>query len=272
MLLFTWNVHRSEPALRLALTHLARVARSDTVVACFQEVPPEARDHDAWRAGWETLREELPRTGLRFVDETVAAGRVVMLCSADLQVASAIVDGSERMLFVTFRLATGSELAVVGYHAVDRINYVLAEARGGYQALARRELDENVPAEMPAVVLGDFNASPGTPELADRACFYVLDPSQRHRPSADTHFGRASRPLFAAVPDTPEGSIFVQWGGRNRWEKYDFVAVTSQLQERVKARIRQEIGGVNLLRPRAGTPNAAAYSDHLPVEAELEFR
>lgn len=275
MLLFTWNLHRSEDALRLAFKHLARAAKRDAVIACFQEVPPhpQSRCRNDWNLSWRKLREELPQAGLHFIDVTVATGRLVMMHSSDLQLCDSSIDGSERMLFTTFKVGSGAKLQIVGYHAVDRINYGAPEVRGGYQALARRELDEKLAADLPAVILGDFNASPGTLELAHRACFYVLDASQLHTKRNDTHFGRKSRPFFATVPSTAEGSILVDWGGHHRWERYDFIAVSSELKARITSpRIRQKLGGVSLLRPQAGTPDKEAYSDHLPVEVELEFR
>jgi endonuclease/exonuclease/phosphatase family metal-dependent hydrolase len=277
MVFLTWNLNGSEKALDLALTYLERRAADDAVLACFQEVPPRVKRAATWRAGWDRLWGELPRNGLRVVPTVVGAGRIVMVCSADLQPVFVRADRSERMLIARFRTPSRSEIVVVGYHALDRINFGGPEQRGGYQALARRELDELVPMTMlPVVLLGDFNASPGDAELGDRACLYVLGPRDHHNRRAARHYGRVSPPLYAispkAVPAAVEGSIFVEWGERARWEMYDFVATTPDLRERASARILDAVGGVTLLRPRKPTPNGDVYSDHLPVEAELEFR
>ena len=277
MLLFTWNLKNREAALKVALTNLERRARDDSVIACFQEVPPsDLRSPAKWRAAWaplwERLRNELGLDRLRVVAGPVGAGRLVMVYSADLRPGHPRCDANERMLFVRFRTASGSEIVIVGYHAVDRLNYSVAEARGGYQALARREIDERVPSSLvPVVLLGDFNASPGMPELGDRACLYVLGPRERHNSRAEKHFDRVSPPLYAVAPEGSEGTIFVEWGRRAWWETYDFVAVTHELRDRVTSRILPVIGGVSLIHPYKATPNKETYSDHLPVEAELQF-
>lgn len=277
MLLFTWNLHRSERALRLALTHLERRASEDLVVACFQEVPPKAERGKDWSTSWDQLRRELPSQGLRLVQPVVEAGRIAMVCSTGLRVSFARPDRSKRMLIARFRTPIGSELVVVGCHAFDRINFGEAEQRGGLQALARRELDEVGSVTLfPLVLLGDFNASPGDTEVADRSCFYVLGPGDHHNGRSARHYGRESPPLYVASPKLMAGpgtgSIFVEWGGRSRWEMYDFIATTGDLRGRISTRILAELGGVLLLRPRKPTPNGDTFSDHLPVEAELEFR
>jgi len=195
-----------------------------------------------------------------------------MIHSNDLTARHPVVDGNGRMLIVRFRTAQLSEIVVAGYHAVDGINYPQEARRGGYSALARRELDTLADRTVPIAVMGDFNASPHALELVDRACFYVLrKTSHRHQSGREEHFGKASRPLFIIQPQSR--SCFVAYGGRTPgWEEYDFIALSAELERNNApiARVLDSVCNITLL-DRQGTPNKAVYSDHLPVECDLHF-
>jgi hypothetical protein len=206
MVVFTWNLHRSEAALRLALEHLEPLARSEHVLASFQEIPPLARGRGAWRLPGVLAPDELGRLGLRLVGAPVGPGRVILLISSSLDTeGEARQDGNGRMLYVRLRIGS-VRFAAAGVHAVDRLNHPTEFERGSHAALARRELDERWDPGRPLVMLGDFNADPGEREICAREGLFavrriedVTDAARRHygRPSPGEHRGISAEAIMS---------------------------------------------------------------------------
>jgi hypothetical protein len=263
MLLFTWNLRRSERALDLALTYLARVATSETVLACFQELPspmPPSVDPAA-----------LSALGLGADTKALAHRRALFVHSANVACVGSWNVAQDRMQIARWRLGSGTEFLAAGIHAVDRLHYAVPEVRGAYAALTRHALDERWTDAVPLLALGDFNAWPDSPEMGERACFFgVSSSSYEHRPSNDAFFGRKSPPLYRIEP-SPGVALGTYFNAKSaRWIDMDHVYISQNLRQGAKAMRLDAIGPESLV-TRDGRPRVSRYSDHLPVEARIDL-
>jgi hypothetical protein len=259
-LALTWNVHRSPRALDLALTYLSRVAMSEEVLACFQELPSPLPPSFAPAALAARALTAAP---------VLAEKRVLFVHSQSISRVNLWPEADERLQIAEWRLRSGATFFAAGWHARDRRNYWLPEVRGAYAALTRRALDERWHDGAPLLLLGDFNAWPDLPELANRACLFGVSAGYEHRLGFDSFFGRRSPPLFRIEPTSgPPGTYFDQ--NSSTWRDLDHIYVSRGLYSAARARRLDSIGQVSLITPQ-GRPSQNKASDHLPVEAHLSL-
>lgn len=258
MLLFTWNLGKSERALTLALTYLTRVAASETVFACLQELP------DPLPPTIDPLK--LISLGLGAAAPILAQRRALFVHSANVSCIGSWNVAQDRMQIAQWRLDSGTEFFAAGIHAIDRRNYSVAEVRGGYAALTRHALDERWVSGAPLLMLGDFNAWPDQPEIGSRACFFGVTSSYEHRPANDFFFGRTSPPLYRIEPSpgVSPGTYFDT--ETSCWRDIDHIYISGALRQGAQARRLDAIGQESLV-SRQGRPSGGRFSDHLPVEA-----
>lgn len=260
MLIFTWNLGKSERALDLALTYLERAAASETVLACLQELPsplPPSNDHLT-----------LGTRGLGAAVPVLARRRALFVHSASVACVGSWDVAQDRMQIARWQLSSGIEFFAAGIHGIDRRNYTIPEVRGAYAALTRRALDERWIDGRPLLMLGDFNATPELPELSERACLFGVSSTYDHRPRNETFFGRTSPPLYRIEPSpgVARGTYFHI--SDSNWRDLDHVYVSAALVQGAQARRLDAIGSTSLV-TRTGRPSSARFSDHLPVEAHV---
>jgi len=262
MLLFTWNLGKKKKgrSLELALTYLSRMAASETVLACLQELPAPLPPSLAPA----TLRS----SGLGAAAPVLAQHRALFIHSANMACVASWDVAQNRMQIARWRLGSGAEFFAAGIHAIDRRNHSIPEVRGAYAALTRHALDERWAYGVPLLMLGDFNAWPECPEVSDRACLFGVSSSDEHRPGNRTFFGRHSPPLYRVEPSSavPRGTYFDS--EKSRWFDIDHVYVSEALRAGAHARRLDAIGQERLVTP-GGRPSVSRFSDHLPVEARI---
>ncbi|HEU4411256.1 MAG TPA: endonuclease/exonuclease/phosphatase family protein [Polyangiaceae bacterium] len=262
MRVLTWNVYGNPKALNLGLTYLSRLAASEEVLACFQELPrPLPPSLEPGRLSMQGLAAA----------PALAEKRVLFVYSRGISRVNLWPSANDRLQIVELRLGSGAALFAAGLHAIDRRNYTVAEVRGAYAALTRRALDERWRDGTPLLLLGDFNAWPDLPELAHRACIFGVSAGYEHRAGFDSFFGRKSPPLFRVEPapgplGSPLGTYFDP--NDSAWRDLDHIYVSRSLLPAARAERLVSIGQVSLL-TRYGRPSKNEASDHLPVEARV---
>lgn len=258
MIVFTWNIAKNTKALRLALTYISRLAASDSVLACLQELPdPKPPDLEPSALSAIGLAAEVP---------PLSDKRVLFVHSATITRLNAWNEAEDRMQIVHWQLGTGTQFVAAGVHMIDRRNHATAEVRGAYASLTRLALDSRWPPNIPLLVIGDFNAWPELPELENRACFFGVSQKYEHQARHDTFFGRQSPPLFRIEPTgISQGTYFDPNG--SIWRDIDHIYVSRTLRAGASAQRRIALGQEQLI-TRSGRP-ANKLSDHLPVEAQI---
>jgi endonuclease/exonuclease/phosphatase family metal-dependent hydrolase len=261
MHLFTWNLCKSDAMLRHALVHLEKLARSDMVVAAFQEWP-----------------SNVPIRGGHGLKAVPTQGKVVLLYSTDLRLLHHQLDKSERATIARFELPRGNELTCVGLHWYARNTPGLEapEDRGGALALFRHHLDLAL-ADSPSVIMGDFNCSPDhhEREMCSPYCLFARTPIHRQTQAMETVFGTTKKPWTLVTPEVPARGGTYFYPGEQRWSALDHFALTHHLAGTwSRARVLTALEGNDFLTPEKQVPkaNRRSSSDHLPVICELHYQ
>jgi endonuclease/exonuclease/phosphatase family metal-dependent hydrolase len=285
----TWNLHRTDKALKVALEHL----ESHTpCIAALQELPPKPPKKGK-RAPWNVpaalADAELERRGLRRLG-LLGSGRLALIASRDIErTTDPRPDGAQRMLAVTVKGAGWSGLHVIGFHAVDRITSPTDYGRGYDAALTRRSIDKFWTEGSPLVLLGDFNADPYSAEVSARkGLFAVRDRAEAknydltHPHPPDDMQGTATirplyNPMWACLPEREGkagGTLFLESEEAVgiRWRFCDQILLSRELIESIDGEpaILQRILTESTVKARGGRPQTK-LSDHLPVEVNVKI-
>jgi Endonuclease/Exonuclease/phosphatase family len=291
----TWNVRGQVDAVRLALRYAASQPAS---LLCLQELP------EVWDAAW--LRSETkgrlaaPPTGRDRRIAFVSTPDVVWHGDPAVFISDNIKGASERMVGARISAPSFRDVQIVGVHFPDRRQLPAGHARERVVGELAREIhlfwDDG-----PLILLGDFNANPFHPELAERRFLWairdrgdleqghplvtqrlrvdhpVLSGGQRYGSLEEMQRGlglRPRKPLFNPMwrwlseqTKHPRGTF--HYDGEDTivpWNCLDHVIVSSHFVERLRVRILTQIGGKQLI--DAGRKSIRSrYGDHLPVEA-----
>ncbi len=260
MHLFTWNVGKRKLMGPRALAYLERIAANDSVIAALQE--------------WTWDPPDL--TGSR-LDRVPAEGNTVLLYSSDLHLDHHEPDASGRATIARFRVQSGAEITVVGlhWHSRDHRSEVVADdERGGAMALFRHHLEPRL--RNPAVVMGDFNASPYDHhgEMCGRYCLFARTKRDRVTDGMQTVMGQAKRAWLLVEPAKPPNAGTYFWEHSQAWSDYDHVVLTPDLEKQLAgAEVLTSMDGHEFLTKKKQVPRGKKLaSDHLPVVCRIHYQ
>lgn len=260
MHLFTWNVDKRPAMAPYAFTYLERLAARDSVIATLQE--------------WPWAFPDLQGRGL----EVVRVGdHAVLLYSRDLVLGDHGPDASGRATIARFRVRSGAEITAVGlhWHSRDSQSGVGDPCeRGGAMALFRHHLEGRL--RTPAVVMGDFNASPEQHEreMCSKYCLFALTKRHRLTSGMETVMGQDKRAWVLVEPAKPANASTYFWAHTQGWSDLDHVILTPDLASRLEgAEVLTHMEGHEFLTEEKQVPRGRALaSDHLPVVCRIHYQ
>lgn len=293
----TWNVRAELDAVRLALRYATSQPAIPTLL-CLQELPPE------WGVDW--LRSEV---GTRLVAPSTGRDRrIAFVSTPDLTwhdapavfVSENLKEASERMVGARFSARGFPNVQLVGAHFPDRRTLPAGDGRETIVGELAKEV-HHFWDHGPLIMLGDFNANPFHPEMAERRFLWairdrdylesgealttrelrenvpVLSRGQRyesHRAMAQELGKPLRKPLFNPMwrflserAQHPRGTY--HYAGADAvvpWNCLDHVIVSSHFVQQMRLQILTWLGDKQLI--DAGRKSVRSqYGDHLPVEA-----
>lgn len=278
MLLFTWNLKKSEKAFRLAIAHLRQAG--EAFVAAFQELPTK---YQFEAAVIEETRElsagDVQCLCMRGSRRT--PGRVGIFASGEISSGAVTQDKKARTAIVSIAIGNdGPELTVVAIHGLDRRNYPHDYTRTPLAKDLRAQVDSVWTRKHPLIVMGDFNAEPYDPEISTESGIFAL----RDRSEVYNHENGDGplplyNPMWHLLPEAmgheprPGGSYWYRTPAYGiRWRLSDQILVSRELVEVLAGppTIISEINGERLTNPD-GTPDRGEFSDHLPVQLRIRL-
>lgn len=260
MQLFTWNMDKRDSMAARVLKHLDRLAQKDHVIATLQE--------------WPQSLLGLSGHSLHVVPTT---GRALILYSNQLRLCAHSPDDSERATIARFALPGGNEITCVGLHWHSRDSRGGIEdayERGGAIALFRHHLEARLAAGVPAVIMGDFNASHHEQEMGSPYCLFALSKGRRSTPAMETMMGRPKLPWLVVEPAMPAGIGTYYWPRKEMWTVLDHVVLTPDLaRAQPRAEVVTGMEGESFLTSIKRVPRGPQHaSDHLPVRCEIHYQ
>lgn len=261
MHLFTWNIKRKWPMVPRALAYLERIAKSDRVIAVFQEWP-------------KTSPKKLPDLGTTSLKYVPIFGKTAVVHSPDLELINCGIDDTKRATIALFRLPNGIELTCVGLHwHSQHSDHGISNAceRGGAMALFRHYLEGRLKTNVPAVLMGDFNCDEHEPEMHSPYCLFAVSEKDLPTASSETKAGGHKRPWILVKPQGPALGTFVY---RARWRVLDHFVLTPELKKGlIGAQVLTTLEGRSLLTRKKKTPRGGELgSDHLPVLCQIHYQ
>jgi endonuclease/exonuclease/phosphatase family metal-dependent hydrolase len=243
-----------------ALAYLERIAKSDSLIATFQEWP--------WTPNLQGTSLDIVPGGEK---------TVVVYSSEHLTLLSHGLDDSGRAMIAKFKVPSGAEITAVGlhWHGRDaRSEVANPYERGGAMALFRHHLQRRI--ETPAVIMGDFNASPSEHEreMCGRYCLFALTRRHRLRPGMETVMGVDKRAWILVEPTKPANAGTYFWAHAQAWTDLDHVVLTPELKDRlVGAEVLATMEGHSFLTEPKQVPRGEGLaSDHLPVVCRIHYQ
>lgn len=279
MLVFTWNLQRTEQAFKLALDHLSQCG--DSFVAAFQELPGLADSTEKAQQQAVTLSGQRVRC-LGVVGSFRTPGRLGLFSSSDVtRVGSITSDSNYRTAMVVLRQRGRQNVGVVGVHAVDRRNVASEYARNVWANLSRVAVETFWKPNWPLIVLGDFNADPYHPELSSCLGWFALrDRTEAAHDWESPLLNEPMRPLYNPtwhlLPEglgRPGGTLCLNSHDQGvRWRICDQILVSRELITKLNGQpqIIAKIGETELL-TKQGRPRAKVISDHLPIQLSVSI-
>jgi endonuclease/exonuclease/phosphatase family metal-dependent hydrolase len=141
-------------------------------------------------------------------------------------------------------------------------------------ALFRHHLEARL--DTPAVIMGDFNASPehDEREMCSKYCLFALTRRHRVMPAMETVMGRDKRAWVLVEPTKPVDAGTFFWGHAQGWRDLDHVVLTPDLADRLEgADVLTSLGGHEFLTEEKQVPRARKLaSDHLPVVCRISYQ
>lgn len=273
MLLFTWNLMKSEDAFDCALDYLH--GNNHGFIAAFQELPSslsstreaEQRIVDRGARGVHCL-------GVRGSEST--PGRIGLFASLNVAAEEALsVDARARMAMISVKVGGHLSLSIIGIHALDRRNVANEFGRGIWARELRQTIDEFCPDERPMVIMGDFNADPYDPEIGAREALFAIRDRAELKRKLRSHPSRPLyNPMWSLLPESdtrPRGTFLLKGDPYRgiRWRLCDQIIVSRELVESIQGppEILSDIGATKLAN-RNGLP-VKTVSDHFPVQMRI---
>lgn len=259
-----WNVAAKD--LAPVVGRLARAERADLVVLA------EVAESD------ETVQRALcDATGGRF-HRLGAEGTSIRVFSTYPMCPLA---GGTRFAGCKLTLGRGREIGVFGLHLPSKLHRDADDQQmAASQARQAFEAFEAKLGHRRTLMIGDFNMDPFERGMVSALGFHaVLDRSIAARQERTVQGARHRllyNPMWSRMGDAsigPPGSYFYGRGGATTqfWHTFDQVLVRSELVEALvvnRVRVVARIGRTSLI--EGGKPNAARFSDHLPLRVELK--
>jgi len=189
----TWNLNERDAALATFVKHVAsRSNRGERFAAALQECREDAA----------AIVDMVKREGGSTI-YAMGNGTMSILCSEPLDDMLPPRDAVGQRLLLTKATLAGRRFAIVNYHgnADGQAGALDHFERGGCASEARWRID-NHSQGAPVIMIGDFNADPGSSEITSRYCFsFASQPS----PSSLMSHGRERDKLCVAPPRLPTG-------------------------------------------------------------------
>lgn len=296
----TWNVRGQVDAVRLALRYATDRPAIPTLL-CLQELPKE------WGGDW--LRSEVgtrlaaPPTGRDQRVAFVSTPDLVWQGTPAVFVSDSLKEASERMVAAQFSAGGFHNVQVIGVHFPDRRTLPEGDSRETVVGELAKEFHRfwGFWGHGPLLLLGDFNANPFHPELAERRFLWAI----RDRDYLETSESLTTRKLPDDVPVIAGGRRYESLRARKQelgapsrkplfnpmwrflseqakhprgtyhytgadalvpWNCLDHVIVSAHFVRQMRVQILTWLGDRQLIDADRKSIRSQ-YGDHLPVEA-----
>lgn len=272
MYLFTWNVRKKLSAFKLGVQHLAIRAKKDPCVGAFQEAPLDAEQHVARYGEGRlfTMREEKGLVLVRNRMVSMLDKKVESIVRPDDPTKSI----APRMLIAQTTVANQS-FTIACVHSKGRMHSNDSERALGI-ASTRGMLRVYEQRCQEAIIMGDFNANPYYFEMCSEYCWHAVRERGRLLNHEGAPTGALYNPMWRLLPEptTQRPAFGTHFYGNtdNRcpWTHYDQILISHGLVESARPlRILTHLKRQKLV-TKLGRPRKDVFSDHLPVELEMQ--